>query len=76
MNDHSSSTLRCNAVSGNVRARAAVLSHSRSMVAQAARKSSTSWGRILARSGMRRFSSASTNGAMSTPFTTTFCSSP
>jgi len=33
-------------------------------------------GRILARSGMRRFSSASTSGAMSTPFTTTFWSSP
>jgi hypothetical protein len=45
-------------------------------MAHASRNPSVSSGRILARSGMRRFSSASTSGAMSTPFTTTFFSSP
>jgi len=76
MKDHSSSTLRWSAASGSVLARATVPSHSRSRIAHAARNPSLSSGRILARSGMRRFSSASTSGAMSTPFTTTFCNSP
>jgi hypothetical protein len=59
-----------------VRARAIVSSHRRVTISHASRNPSTVSGRMSARSGMRRFSSASTNGAMSTPLITTFDSSP
>ena len=71
MNDHSSRTRSCSAGGGRARARASVPAHSRSRIAHASWNPSTWSGCILARSGMRRLSSASTSGPMSTPLIVT-----
>jgi len=70
MNDHLPPTDSCSISEGSRRARASVDSHSRSLRSQASRNPSGVVGRNLGRSGCRRSSSASTNGATSTPMMT------
>ena len=69
MNDHSPSTDSCSAAAGSALARSTVPAHSRSRMSHASRNPSGSVGRIFARSGSRRSSSAWTSGATSTPLT-------
>ena len=68
-NDHSPSTEMSTVPAGIAAARSSVAAQVRSSAAQAARRPSGSSARRSARPGKRRLSSASTNGATSTPLT-------
>jgi hypothetical protein len=76
VNDHSPPTDSCSSAGSSRRARATVPSQSRSRVSHAARNPSGSVGRMPARSGYRRSSSASISGPTSTPLMVRFTISP